>query len=74
MKKGDKIVCINNLNVNWLNIGEIYQISGIDEYIDNPNIIDITKNSIGEHPCVPVNKSRFITLKEYRRLKLEKFK
>jgi len=61
LRIGNKIVCVNNHNADWLKIGKLYNIIKIDE---NPNIIWV-ENS-------PVMSYRFILLKEHRKIKLEK--
>ena len=69
MKAGDKVVCINNIdnddNSNILKKGKVY----------------IIKNNIGDHINVDgeysyyeyfYSKNKFISLKEFRKQKLEK--
>ena len=69
MKIGDKIVCIDNINVDYI-FDDISIIEG--------NIY-IIKNIIGSQVCIEDNgeyffKSRFISLKEFRKLKLTYYK
>lgn len=68
MRVGSKIVCVDNHNVKWLKIGEVLIVHKIND--ENPDIIYIKRDNKSE--ISPIMKYRFITLKEYRKLKLEK--
>lgn len=66
MKINDKIVCMDNHNCKWLKIGEVCTILDINK--ENPDIIYIKRN---KYQSSPIMKYRFITLKNFRKQKLE---
>jgi hypothetical protein len=65
MKKGDRIVCLDVEFINLLSIGKIYYVIKVEAYVavlihnDNDNKTWYKQN-------------RFIHLKEYRKMKLQK--
>ena len=67
-KDGDKIVCVNN-NIKpgyglFITIGNVY-----DVIVEDDGVVTII-NDEGEEDCY--NESRFVSLPEYRKLKIEK--
>lgn len=64
MKVGDKIICINNDHMKFLTLDKVYEIYDNDHsyyYLINDN-----------NEKSGYNKKRFYSVKEYRKLKLEK--
>jgi len=59
---------MDNHNVKWLKIGELCTLTDISD--DNPDLIWIKKN--GRFIFTPIMRYRFISLKEFRKKKLEK--
>jgi hypothetical protein len=68
MKKGDKIICINNTGVTHLyNLNQIYEVERILDFGDNEIAIKIKDRIFSSS-----KRFKFLDVKEYRKLKLKK--
>lgn len=70
-KKGDKVICINNHNFErQLTIGKTYRVR-VCYHDNNSYYITIFCD---EGPLMAMDSDRFLSIKQYRKLKLEKIK